>query len=97
MAMRRSILFLYAVAMVAGIVSATCFLIQGGFGGGHGDWDAVLWLLSLPWALIAWPEVVQNADFVRLTLLPSILNMLAITVLRAALDRRIRSSAVPRA
>lgn len=81
---------LYFASMAAGVLSAVCFVVQGGFGGGHGDWDVVLWALSLPWTFISWPDFIQRSDFVRLTLLPFVLNVLSITLVRAALNRRSR-------
>ncbi|MBV9497194.1 MAG: hypothetical protein JOZ54_23365 [Acidobacteria bacterium] len=90
---QRGIFFLYIATVLIGVTSATGFILQGGFGGGHGDWDLVIWLSSLPWILIAWPKVVPMSDAVRMTLLPFILNMLTITVLRAILKKRSRSSA----
>jgi hypothetical protein len=90
--MRTSIAILYAASIVGGVVSATCFITQNGFGGGHGDWDVVLWSLSLPWTLIRWPEAVQKSDFVRLTVLPFVLNMLIITLFRFLLNLRSRSA-----
>jgi hypothetical protein len=91
----RGLSILYAAAIVAGAISAMCFMVQGGFGGGHGDWDVVLWELSLPWTLICWPNVIQSSDFVRLTLLPFFLNVLSITVTRGVLTllERSRSAA----
>lgn len=97
MRMRHSIAVLYVLAIVAGVASASCFVMQGGFGGGHGDCDVVLWVLSLPWTLIPWPGVVQNSDFVRLTFLPFVLNMVTIALLHAGTHRMVRTRAAPNA
>lgn len=90
----RGTLILYMAAIVTGAVSALCFMVQGGFGGGHGDWDIVIGVLSLPWALISWPDFVENSDFVSLTLLPFLMNMLSITLVRGVLTRSGRSRPV---
>jgi hypothetical protein len=87
MRMRWVIVTLYAIAVLVGVVSATCLVAQGGFGGGDGDWDSVLWALSLPWALIAWPDLIQNDDLVRLSVLPFVLNLLTITLIRVVVRR----------
>lgn len=79
--MTRGIRSLYVLCLLIAAVSLAAFAMQGGFGGGHGDWDRVLWVLALPWALIPWPAVVLRHDLVWLTLLPFVLNVLVVTLL----------------
>lgn len=83
----RAMTIVYVASIIVGIVSGACLILQGGFGGGHGDWDRVLYVLSFPWILIPWPDVVQMSDFVRFTLLPFVFNLLSITLVRGAMNR----------
>jgi hypothetical protein len=39
------------VALLAFASSCILFQLNGGFGGGHGDHDSEIFLLSLPWSL----------------------------------------------
>lgn len=78
--MPRTMAVLYVAATVAGVTSAMCFVVQGGFGGGHGDWDGVIWALSFPWSRISWPDAIQKSDFIMLIMFPFLLNVLSITL-----------------
>ncbi len=59
--------------------SLILFLINGGFGGGHGRYDQLVFVASLPWGLLegALPEtvLVRTSDLVMFILIPFILNM----------------------
>jgi hypothetical protein len=70
----RRVRIALGVVLAMGAVSATCFLVQGGFGGGHGNFDRVIFVLSLPWSLIPWPDFVMMSDVVWLLILPVVLN-----------------------
>jgi hypothetical protein len=74
---------LYLVAVIVTLVSFTCFAVQGGFGGGHGSLDRIIFVLALPWALIEWPGFVMAQDLVWLILVPFALNLAAIFLLTA--------------
>jgi hypothetical protein len=83
------ILFPTMGAIVAGIL----FLIQGGFGGGHGDFDAAIGLLLLPSILFVMHlPLPDGTPDIFIVLLPAALNLLlwvAIAfVLRAILNRK---------
>jgi|HubBroStandDraft_5_1064220.scaffolds.fasta_scaffold1391332_1 hypothetical protein len=41
-----------AVALLDLAGSCILFRVNGGFGGGHGDYDSTIFLLSLPWSLV---------------------------------------------
>jgi hypothetical protein len=74
------------IVLTIGAVSASCFLAQGGFGGGHGNFDRVIFVLSLPWSLIPWPDFVMTSDIVWLVVLPVVLNA-GVALLAGALFR----------
>ena len=61
-----------AIGAVAALAATSSLLSmrQGGFGGGHGDFDRALFTMGLPWAKIPWPEVLIQHDFVWLVALP---------------------------
>ena len=71
---------LFLSALVVALAATSCFLAQGGFGGGHGDLDRVLFALALPWSLIPWPQPFVSVDFGWLILMPFILNVTTIAV-----------------
>lgn len=77
---------LLAVAAVA-LTSSFLFLKQGGFGGGHGDFDKTLFILGLPWASIPWPGFVTKHDFVWLIALPFSLNASTVLMVTAVVGR----------
>lgn len=74
-------------------VSSFLFLKQGGFGGGHGDFDRLLFVMGLPWAGIPWPDMFTKHDFVWLIGLPFCLNVATLLGLAAIVRARHRSSA----
>jgi hypothetical protein len=76
---------LFLVPTVAAVVAATLFLLQGGFGGGHGRFDRAIGLLGLPGILLS-PGIAQAADlplsdFVVVALLPAVLNVLMVSLI----------------
>ncbi|HEY0158467.1 MAG TPA: hypothetical protein VGF28_14385 [Thermoanaerobaculia bacterium] len=76
------------VVLGLGAISATCFLVQGSFGAGHGGTlDRVIFISALPWSLVPWPV---RSDFVSLVLLPVVLNASIVAGLRALMRRRQR-------
>ena len=73
---------LLAVAAVA-VVSTALFLKQGGFGGGHGDFDKVILVLGFPWAALPWRGFLARHDFAWLVALPCVLNVITVMVVSA--------------
>lgn len=69
-----------AAVIVAGVTisSSVLFSVQGGFGGGHGDFDRAIFFLGLPWAVVPWPEVLIKRDFIWLIVLPFVLNVICL-------------------
>lgn len=56
------------------LISTALYFGQGGFGGGHGRFDAVLLSLGLPWSLLPLPDFLLASDLVWLTVLPLLIN-----------------------
>ena len=68
--------------------AASCFYgFQGGFGGGGGMYDRVLFLLGLPWILVPWPRLPGGPDYVWLIVFPLISNLILAGMLRSLLRR----------
>ena len=63
------------------ITSSVLFLRQGGFGGGHGDFDKAIFFLGFPWVCLSWPHFLVKHDFVWLIVLPCTLNSITVLVL----------------
>lgn len=76
---RINFVLLFAAVLIA-VVATVCFTIQGGFGGGHGDLDYVLFILGLPWSLVPWPAPIMKVDFVWVVLMPFMLNVVTILI-----------------
>ena len=73
-------------------LAAVLFVAQGGFGGGHGPFDLMIFVLGVPWTLILlllpWTEALWVSDYVMLVLVPLGLNLLFAAVLGVVLARR---------
>ena|SRR5258706_10851336 len=80
MSEHRITITLMSCATLLAFAASGCLFTQGGFGGGHGDLDRVLFTLALPWSLIPWPGAFVGVAFVWLVLLPFALNVSAIVV-----------------
>lgn len=50
----RRVGFSVAIGTVMGVavLSTTLFMLQGGFGGGHLDYDRLLGILAMPWLFV---------------------------------------------
>jgi hypothetical protein len=83
--MKIALLVVTAIAALSSVL----FLKQGGFGGGHGDFDKVIFILGLPWAGISWPEFFTKHDFAWLIGLPFVLNVVSVLLI-AVVIRRVR-------
>lgn len=74
--MNRWYLSGFSTVIAISTTAAVLFFGQGGFGGGHGRFDQILFALSLPWSLIPWPEAVYLlGDSMWLVLLPFLFNL----------------------
>lgn len=72
---------LFSIVLGIAAVASCLYAIQGGFGGGSGMYDRVLFVLGLPWILAPWPRLAGGLDYVWLIVLPLILNMTCVAVL----------------
>jgi hypothetical protein len=85
-----------AVVLIAFAVSCILFKANGGFGGGHGDHDPAIFLLSLPWSLgiSALPETVaiHLSDRSIFVISPAALNLTVIGGIWLSMQRRKRKS-----
>jgi hypothetical protein len=77
---RRLLIGILIVTAIA-VVATGLLVAQGGFGGGHGSFDQVLFVLSLPWSMVPWPEPFTTNDFTWLVVLPFFLNLAVVAVL----------------
>ena len=72
--------WLLIVPVATGLLASLFFVLQGGFGGGHGRFDQVLGLLGLPGSLLLLvPEssaVLTNSDFINIIVFPPFINLL---------------------
>ena len=68
------------VPVAVGLLASLLFVLQGGFGAGHGRFDQVLWLLGLPSSLLllvpASSVVLTDSDFVNIIVFPTCINLL---------------------
>jgi hypothetical protein len=69
-----------AVSVIT-LLATILFILNHGFGGGHGVYDSALGILARPWVLIPWPGFLFRYDFVWLVLVPLIFNLLVVFVL----------------
>src|SRR5262245_19783159 len=81
----KAILGFALVPVICGVVSTALFVIQGGFGGGHGTFDFFIFMLGLPSTLIMervpLPSFVEQHDILLVIWLP----VLMYTVLFASM------------
>jgi hypothetical protein len=85
--MKPLLYFLWSIVILAGGLEFGLFLMQGGFGAGHGRFDRALVWLSFPWSLIPWPEIVIKSDFIWLVLIPISINVIFVLALTIAVRR----------
>ena len=72
-------------------MSSVLFLKQGGFGGGHGDFDKIIFILGLPWVGMPWPASFSKHDFIWLIGLPFCLNIATILLITTGVRARRQS------
>jgi hypothetical protein len=73
----RRVFWLAAIPLAAAIVATALFLMQHGFGGGHGRFDQALGILALPGILVVehLPLSESIPDFILVILLPAVFNI----------------------
>jgi hypothetical protein len=87
--MKKVALFLPAIPLICGLFSTIVFYTQGGFGGGHGDFDFLIGILGLPSILlmetVPLPALVLKNDILLVVWLPAILNALLFSLASGAI------------
>jgi hypothetical protein len=70
------------IVVIVAVVSSLVFLSQGGFGGGHGKFDRLIYMLGLPWdwvlshaPLPQWSKWLLEYDLVWLVVVPFMINI----------------------
>jgi hypothetical protein len=85
LSMKKAVIIAVLIAAGMALSSTLLFSVQGGFGGGHGDSDWIIFVLGLPWAALPWPEFLIKHDFVWLIALPFVLNFVSILAVAGTL------------
>jgi TRAP-type C4-dicarboxylate transport system permease small subunit len=73
------------IPITLGVVATILFLIQGGFGGGHGSLDQAIFAVGLPAVLATLALPTWPGDYLGLVLLPAIANVALWSVVVRAL------------
>src|SRR5438876_7903159 len=74
------------------LAASYLYVIQGGFGAGHGRFDKALFIMSLPWSAVPWPEALARRDYVWLIVIPLTLNLTLLSLFRFLHGRRRNSN-----
>jgi hypothetical protein len=64
-----------AIPLLCGLLATAVFVLQGGFGGGHGSFDGLIFLLGLPCNLVVTELPLTGHDLADLIWIPTALNM----------------------
>ncbi len=79
------------VPLLLSLFATAFFLLQGGFGGGHGDYDGVILTLMFPGILIvvslSLPAEVLHYDYLLLIAMPGLLKTAMMWLIRKLLLR----------
>jgi hypothetical protein len=81
--MKARILVFMLFPMICGLLSTLLFVLQGGFGGGHGRYDFSIGILGLPWVGVdvafgpdlPWPAFIRDHDLLSKIWFPALMNM----------------------
>ena len=76
---RKLPFILGAIPLALGLVSTLFFLIQGGFGGGHGRFDLIVALNALPLGVfgfesVSFPKFIERHDILLVVWFPALIN-----------------------
>ena len=73
-------LFLPVVPLICGLAATAMFVMQGGFGGGHGPYDSFIGILGLPSILLMerlpLPDLILEYDILVVVWIPVFANTL---------------------
>lgn len=82
------------IPIVLGTFATVLFLMQGGFGGGHGKFDGLIVVLMLPAIAIVegapLPESIIRFDYLLIIAIPTLVNLMVLWLIRRVLMRRRR-------
>ena len=92
--MKRGIWILLLLPAFAAVVALVLFLAQGGFGGGHGNFDPVIGAMGLPSILLTEHIPMHGPDIVLIVLLPATLNLIIWAVVIFALRFLLRGQTI---
>ena len=81
-------LWLLPIALV--LISTLIYFAQGGFGGGHGSFDRLLFILGLPWCLLPLPGPFHRSDLIWLIAVPFLINSMLVSLLTLWLRKPLR-------
>jgi hypothetical protein len=96
MKLSRFDLLMSSLPVVGGGVASILFLAQGGFGGGHGNYDGLIIVLCLPSVLMSeaiaplLPKFIRSHDFFLIIVFPTLINILLFRLAARALVKRLR-------
>jgi hypothetical protein len=91
---------LLMLPLAAAIAATALYLIQGGFGAGHGQFDLAIYLLGLPsilWVDYIWPVSGPSArDWLSVVIVPPAVMNLLLAIGVIGLVRLVRGRSRPR-
>jgi hypothetical protein len=84
--MRRRLVL---IPVLAAMIATGLFVAQGGFGGGHGDLDRMIWVLGFPGMVLAgWaPASLASHDLLLLVWWPALWNVLLWAAIASVISR----------
>lgn len=81
--------FLPVVPLICGLTATAMFVMQGGFGGGHGPYDFFIGVLGLPsislMEMLPLPDLIGEYDVLLVVWIPAIFNTLLFSLLSHAI------------
>jgi hypothetical protein len=85
----KVVLFLPVVPLICGLAATAMFIMQGGFGGGHGPYDYLIGILGLPSILLMemlpLPDPILEYDILLVVWIPVFVNTLLFSLVSWAL------------
>ncbi|MBZ5531788.1 MAG: hypothetical protein LAO20_10180 [Acidobacteriia bacterium] len=77
--MKKAMLAVCAIPFGCGLISTALFFYQGGFGGGHGRFDQIIFYLGLPSILfleqVPFPKLFERSDLLQIIWVPTVINV----------------------
>jgi hypothetical protein len=81
--MCRSVFTFMLIPLLGGVLASILFLMQGGFGAGHGRFDPVIGFCEMPSILLLMPasellpvpRIIEEDDFLLVIVFPTLMNI----------------------